>query len=362
MSFHSILFPPHLSHGTAGGAGFNTSIQQSDSGYERRSADWDMNLHRLQYDVAKSIQTPEDVAEVLDFYLCMRGAAHGFRFKDPIDWSSAENGTSYPTTVEDAHVAYGWTPGTTSKVFYLQKTYKNGLGVNAEGYNRKITRPIPPDDDDHRMLVFINGQLVWRSIGSGPETIAQGVTVAVDYSLGRLIFNNAPAGEVRVAFTYHVPVRFGQEADDQLDIQWEEPGVFSINTLPIVEITKDPPSHQEEWLMYGHDIKDFGNSHGGAQPFPGMYREFSMSNAGQFVLPMFHTQSTADPSPLTPLVSGEYYTGGPMYLVSNTSPTSSPLTVAQRAANGNFSAIATLAVNQYVDVYWFGNTLGAKVR
>lgn len=277
----------------------------------------------MQYDVAKSVQTEDDLGELMTFFMCMRGAGCGFRFKDPNDWSTATDGTSYPKDVQDAWPVGEWDPGTTSKTFTFRKKYVNLLATGADAFWRNITRPIPPDNADHRVMIFYNGTLVWRSIGSGPETIAQGVVAAIDYDRGRVVFNSVPSGEVRVACTFHVPARFGQEADDGLEITWEEPGQFSIDTLPIVEITGDPPSGEEEWLEGGHalSVEAAGNP-AISQPFPidDYFTEFNppVAQPGWIVaynLAQLNPSATSGSVVQTPLISGEYFTGGPFCLL-----------------------------------------------
>ena len=71
MSFHDLLFPENLSFGTRGGAGFATSVIPSDSGMEKRASHWENQKSRIQYDVAKSVQTETDIATLLDFYILL---------------------------------------------------------------------------------------------------------------------------------------------------------------------------------------------------------------------------------------------------------------------------------------------------
>lgn len=375
MSFHNVIFPERLSYGTSGGASFSTAIKMSDSGVERRSAEWQANRHRMQYDVAKSVQNEEDLAEILDFFICMRGAACGFRFKDPNDWSTASDGTSYPASSDDAHVAGGWVPGTTSKVFTMRKQYANELSLGVDAFWRDITRPIEPGHADHRVLIYFNGQLVWQSVGSGPQTMAQGVKAMIDYDSGTVIFDAVPSGEVRIACTFHVPSRFGQDADDMLDVTWEAPGIFNINSIPIVEITGDPSTGEEEWRNGGHSVIDLDAQN--AYPVIEQRTEETASSlffyevnvigtgppwvVSQFQLQQLNPGATAGLIPQTPMASGEWFTGGPMCLVSKTTG-SLTMNVEQMSASGSPLLIDTLYSNNYVELYWFGNSHGYQIR
>lgn len=366
MSFYDAVFPERLSYGTKSGASFSTAIKMSDSGFERRSAEWEMDRHRMQYDVAKSVQTEDDLGELLDFYLCMRGAASGFRFKDVTDFSTAADGTSYPTRINDAHIATAI--GTATESYQMRKQYASDIASGADAFDRIITRPIPPGHDDHRVLIFWGGQLVWRSVGSGPETMALGVQAAIDYSSGRVIFNSTPSGEVRIACTFHVPARFGEEVDEELSMTWVGAGDFALDSLPIVEITGDPNSAEEEWMENGHEVleatatQSYGST--GVPTFAVHHEQITATGSGaDYYLPQYRTDATAGPVPQTPLVNGDFYTGGPMHLISSDSGSSASLNVWQRSALGStYSLVATLSANQYVEVFWMGNTIGAKSR
>ena len=365
MSFHDALFPTDLSYGSKSGASFSTAIKQSDSGVERRSAEWELDRHRMQYDVAKSVQTEDDLAAVLDFYLCMRGSACGFRFKDVTDFSTAADGTSTPTSFEDAHVAT--TVGTATESWQMRKQYANDIALGVEAFDRVITRPIPPEHDDHHIRIYWGGQLVWRSVGSGPETMALGVQAAIDYSTGRVIFNSAPSGEVRIACTFHVPARFGEDVDAGLEMTWEAAGSFEITSLVICEITGDPNSAEEEWMENGHEVlpEVAGQIYGYETPDFSVHHEevTATTNGAAFYLPQYITTATSGFVPQTPLVSGEFFTGGPMHLISSSSTSTGSLDVFERSATGlTFGNVATLSANQYVELWWMGNAIGMEAR
>lgn len=358
MSFYDVVFPEFLSYGSKSGRSFSTAISESDGGFERRSAEWQPGRHRMQFDVAKSVQSEDDLGVLMDFYLCMRGSACGFRFKDVTDFSTSEDGVSLPSSIADAHPATAM--GTSTESYQMRKQYRSSLADGAQAFDRPITRPIPPGYDDHRVLIFWGGQLVWRSIGSGPETMALGVQAAVDYTNGRVVFNSTPQGDVQIACTFHVPARFGQEVDDELTITRSGSGTFEIDTLPIVEITGDPNSGEEEWKeggvtswsgsstgTYGYSQKDFREDH----------NVVTATIPSAYYLPQFLTNATGGPSmSFTPLVSGENWTGGPMTLVSSSASSTDALDVRQQTVTGNTtSVVATLNANQYVELYWVGN-------
>ena len=362
MSFHSQLFPERLSYATRGGAGFQTSVEMTDSGVERRSSEWASSRHRMIYDVAKAVQTEDDIAELLNFYMCMRGSACGFRFKDVADFSSAEDGVSTPSAFADAHVAEQLSTSTAS--WQIKKTYVSAIAGNHDAFVRTITRPIPPEFSDHYVKIYWGSELVWESTGSGPTTVAQGVQAAIDYSSGRVIFNTVPAGEVRIACTFHVPARFGKAADEGFMMTWAGPGQFDIETLPIVEITGDPATGEEEWFEGGHELAAIAGNHTSHRlpTFDNHHLQFTTAGSAHYVMPQFRPNATDGEAPQTPLANSEFYLGGPMYVISNDSASSDPLSVVQLDAAGVWNPVATPTANQYIETYWMGNTLGVKVR
>ena len=362
MSFHSVLFPERLSYGTRGGAGFMTAIQMTDSGTERRSAEWDADRHRMIFDVAKTVQDEQDLAEILDFVICMRGSACGFRFKDVADFSTAEDGVSTPRSPADAHVALAIATATPS--FQIQKQYTSAISGSNDAFLRTITRPVPPEFEDHYVKIYWGSELVWQSVGSGSTTMSQGVQAAIDYSSGRIIFNSTPTAEVRVACTFHVAARFGRSVDEGLSIQWNGPGIFNVDTIPIVEITGDPSTAEEEWIENGHVVQSLtGTQEETSQNFANHHYEFAPTSSATYQLPQFRTNASSGLIPQTPLSCGEFFTGGPMAIVSNSATSSASMNVQERSSNGLFNTtIATLSANQYVEAWWMGNVLGWEAR
>jgi uncharacterized protein (TIGR02217 family) len=89
MSFHEVQFPPRISRGATGGPGFKTTIVVTGGGYEQRNIDW--QNARGRWEVGHNIKSPGDFGEVLAFFFARRGRAHGFRFKDWLDYRSTVN-------------------------------------------------------------------------------------------------------------------------------------------------------------------------------------------------------------------------------------------------------------------------------
>jgi uncharacterized protein (TIGR02217 family) len=374
MSFHDVLFPEHLSFGTRGGTGFSTAIKPSDSGVERRSKEWEGQRGRVQYDISKAVQTEDDIGDLLSFYMCMRGSACGFRFKDPADFTSDDDGTTVPT----AEVARNPQPmigrvDDGNQFFTLNKQYRDKHYANNQlAGNRAITRPIPPGSSSHAIYIYLGGQLVWKSDTSGSGTQAQGYVCAVDYDTGRVHIDPAPAVQPHAEFTFHVPARFGEEVDAGMDVSWNSAGEFSLGAVTIVEITSDISTGAEEWHYGGATTRlQAGENHhqvGAFSVTASMLQAYYPSMANSSVTLEQLNVGAAVPSPkrYSPMLNGENFMGGPVVLLWNSKASGTfggdYVLVNRKTETGFKYLLKILAPDQYLELYWLGQTLGYTIR
>lgn len=109
--------------GYSSGPAFQTRILTLDNGREKRNQNW-VNPRR-RYTVPYTNITPAQYSGLLAAFYASRGALHGFRFKDWMD---------YQATTE----SLGNTPGANLTPVQLIKTYTPG----AYSYVRTITKPV----------------------------------------------------------------------------------------------------------------------------------------------------------------------------------------------------------------------------
>lgn len=205
-SFDDVSFPLAMGREAVVSPGFSTAVVTTASGHEQRNADW--ASARIRYDVGPGVRSEADVATLIAFFRARRGAAKGFRFRDPTDYSS--NGmTGTPGALD---VLLGVGDGVRTG-FDLFKIY--GAGADAEV--RPVTRPAAAS-----VLVSVGG-----------------VAVATGWSLvgGRVVFAVAPVVgvEVRAGFLFDVPVRF---AADVLEVSvgtWRAGEVVSVGLVEVRE-------------------------------------------------------------------------------------------------------------------------------
>lgn len=84
MAFYEIQFPTDISLNSRGGPGWKTLVTTSISGKEVRLPKWSEIRH--SYDVMYGVRTTEQLQALVAFFNEMRGMAHGFRYKDWLDY------------------------------------------------------------------------------------------------------------------------------------------------------------------------------------------------------------------------------------------------------------------------------------
>ena len=206
-AFHDVRFPLELGFGASGGPEFSTQIVVTGSGHEQRNSQWSDAL--VHYDAGVGIRSEADLLALLAFFRARRGQAHGFRFRDPIDHSSAP-GAVIGATDQQLGVGDG---GTTR--FALVKHY----GESGERQTRRITRPV-----EASLKIAING--IEQTVGWALAEAGQ-----IDFE------TPPPAGAaVSAGYEFDVPVRF---AADRVDVSIAGWRAGDLPSVPLVELRED---------------------------------------------------------------------------------------------------------------------------
>ena len=204
QAFDDLSFPLAIGRGARVTPGFSTQIVTTASGHEQRNADWASG--RMRFDAGPGVRSEADLQTLIAFFRARRGAARGFRFRDPYDYSS--NGmTGVPTALDQA---LGTGDGART-LFPLVKRYGT---VDPE--IRRITRVLAAS-----VLVSVAGVAVM----TGWSLLADGsVSFAVPPVNG---------AAVKAGFLFDVPVRF---AEDTLSVDAQTWAAGDAPDVALVEV------------------------------------------------------------------------------------------------------------------------------
>jgi uncharacterized protein (TIGR02217 family) len=202
IAFDDVSFPIEIGAEASVAPAFSTNVVTSASGNEYRNVNWQQA--RLRFDAGLGVRSSADIETLLAFFRARRGAATGFRFRDPYDFSS--NGMTGEPTSADQSIGAG--DGTAFR-FRLMKTYSGGE-------ERRITRPVTGS-----VRVAVNG--VELSSGWTLET------------LGAVLFDEPPpdGSAITAGFLFDVPVRF---AEDRIEVNRATFLAGEAPSVPLIEI------------------------------------------------------------------------------------------------------------------------------
>lgn len=200
-AFHDVSFPIAIGREASVEPCFSTAILETAGGAEQRNADW--ADARMRFDAGPGVRGEAELQDLIAFFRARRGAAAGFRFRDPFDDSSSGM-TGVPGAVDQM---LGVGDGVRTD-FPLRKNYY--------GQERRITRPaagsVRVSVDDVEMV--------------------SGWTLE---PLGVVTFAVPPAdgAEVRAGYRFDVPVRF---AEDRLQVSRATFLAGEAVSVPLVEV------------------------------------------------------------------------------------------------------------------------------
>lgn len=203
--FHEVRFPTDIARGARGGPERRTEIATLGSGFEERNAVWAHS--RRRWDAGLGVRTLAQLQAVVAFFEERRGRLVGFRFRDPLDHSSALPGATAQATDQ----LLGTGDGATTR-FALRKTY----GGAFDPYRRPIRKPV--------------AGTVRVAVG-GVET----TSFALDLSSGEVALDATPSAgaPVSAGFEFDTPVRFDA---DRLEVDLAAFGAGSAPSIPLIEI------------------------------------------------------------------------------------------------------------------------------
>ncbi len=204
LAFDDVDFPIALGRRASVTPGFSTAVVTTASGYEQRNMDWASG--RMRFDAGPGVRSEADLQSLIAFFRARRGAAKGFRFRDPFDNSSSVM-TGTPVNTDQT---LGSGDGVRTQ-FALLKRY--GIGPDAE--LRPITRPVVAS-----VIVAVAGvsSTAWTLLANGV------IAFTLPPALGAL---------VTAGYRFDVPVRF---AEDSLNIDSSTYLAGDAPNVPLIEV------------------------------------------------------------------------------------------------------------------------------
>jgi uncharacterized protein (TIGR02217 family) len=209
-SFHDVVFPLPISFGATGGPERRIEVAELTSGREQRNA---RQAHsKRRYDAGTGIASISDLRQVISFFEARRGKLTAFRFRDPFDNASRDDGLA----VTPADQSLGTGNGTLAR-FKLVKNY----GTGADAYARPIRKPVSGS-----LRVAVAG--VEKTFST--HFFFDDITGDVVFAPGSVPANGQA---VTAGFEFHVPVRFDA---DQLSASLTAFKAGHVPTIPLAEV------------------------------------------------------------------------------------------------------------------------------
>jgi len=222
-AFHEVLLPVNYDYGSSGGPKFKTGIFTADSGFESLVSSW--SEERGEWNISHGIKSLDQMAELTSFFMCRRGKAYGFRFRDWNDYK-----------IKQQVIGYGDAASTT---FQIKKTYTSPQTESSESwsYQRTIRKiawgtvagvtidgvpvtqhagPSYPGPGNYYTVNENTGEITFRFPPAGPAYVTPAPSTALNYyTVGEGgVFDNfmtmTPLGGCFVDWTNGFIYRFGQ--------------------------------------------------------------------------------------------------------------------------------------------------------
>lgn len=221
MSFHDVLLPSGFQYASLAGAGFATIERETATGHRFAVGRQAQPRHRLR--LVKALQTKAEAKALKSFAIGRRGSLHSFKVQDFSDYTTAADGESAPTTVDQI---IGTGDGTTTGPYQLVKLYDVG---GPAPYNRVISLPVSGS-----VVAALNGSTTTAFTVNGQ---------------GQLTFTSAPGNGVVITAgcQFYVPVCFAQDFDRWAQLQADAFDRWSLPNLDCIEVlnTVENPQRRE---------------------------------------------------------------------------------------------------------------------
>ena len=230
MTFHDVTLPEPIALGSSFSMQFMTDIlQQADSAKEYRYDKWSRCRYRA--DLSLGIKTTTALRELQDFYFARNGSQNSFRVRMPMDFTTAPDGRSGITYI-DQYLGEG--DGTTPTTFQLWKKYIDSGGFE---YRRPIDKPVYTATPNQTMWVVRITAPGTFAILIEDDTGANGYSVDYDTGILTTISGLGEGTFLMYGCEFDICMRFDEEIDEQFMLSLED---FNIDDLPSIPLIEEP--------------------------------------------------------------------------------------------------------------------------
>jgi uncharacterized protein (TIGR02217 family) len=240
MAFHETQFPTEISVGSQVIPRVRCSVIFLGNGEDRRIAFW--RQPHFEFNAKYGIASVESLYDVQQFFMAREGSVHGFRFQNPLDYTSAADGVSSSTYYDQV---IGWGNGSTTQ-FQLSKQYDDGVTK----FNFGIFKPVSGS-----VTIGLDG--IQQDPATGPT-----ITWSVDTTTGVITTSPAvPYGSLLSSgYSYDLPCMFGEEIDRQMLINLKNYNRAELPNIPIYELPQSTVVYDEFDMGMAKEHGDISNS------------------------------------------------------------------------------------------------------
>lgn len=248
-SWDAIIMPPGYAYGFTGGPAFDTRITRMDGGGEQRVQIREEPLWRWS-GLRKNFRDGADVTGLVKWFLARRGALYGFLFLDPRDFTTAADGVSAPTSIDQL---IGFGDGTTTR-FKLRKQYADPGGMTSRAFPRRVVPVLGTATAPMARMMGVN-----TGASIAPAASVAGVTDSGAAFLPltqEVQLSSAPTlgQEVRWGGRFTVPARFSETTDQGLEAALagfqNDEAPFELESIPF----DDPVPPMPGGSPYGYQL------------------------------------------------------------------------------------------------------------
>jgi uncharacterized protein (TIGR02217 family) len=170
-------FPDDISSGVVGGPEYSTTVIVVRSGFEQRNSNWSQS--RGRWDASHAVRTRAQMEVLFAFFRSVKGKAHGFRFKDWIDYQVAK-----------ADGVLGTGVGNGGSTYQIGKLYAAGALSEIRAIRKPVAGTVVGYRNDTPLTVGAGAGQIAIDTTTGLITFQPDVTKTIDANVVKAVDAN----------------------------------------------------------------------------------------------------------------------------------------------------------------------------